>query len=185
MRIIAGKFKAKKIFSPLDIETRPTLDRVKESLFSVIGNDILNACVLDLFAGTANLSIESLSRDAKFVWINDISKKSIDIIIKNVRLTETQSCVKITRKDYEKCLMQVEKEEKLFDIIFVDPPYDFKATGKILQSIANKNILKENGKIYLETDKRKILDENIDGLVLKDKRIYGRVMIRIYVVGVK
>jgi len=83
MRIIAGNLKAKRINGPKTEKTRPTLDRVKESLFSILGSKIKEAYVLDLFSGTGNLGIESISRGAKFAWLNDKEISSISTIISN------------------------------------------------------------------------------------------------------
>jgi len=180
MRIIAGQWKAKRITSPNTERVRPTLESVRESIFSIINSYIEGAEVLDLFGGTGSLGIEALSRGSNFVWFNDIDKQAIKIISTNVTLTEYQSCVKITRKDYDKCLKQIASEKRQFDIIFLDPPYNTKYEEKILEKIAIEGVLKKEGIIVLETDKRKEFNEKIKGLILKDKRIYGRVMIRIY-----
>lgn len=180
MRIIAGAWKSKRILSPSTERIRPTLDTVKESVFSILKNYIQDADVLDLFAGTGNLGIEALSRGASFVWFNDIDSEAIKIISKNVILTDYQTCVKITRKDYDKCLKQLSSEKMKFDIIFLDPPYTTKCEEKALEKIVIEEILKKDGIIVLETDKRKEFNENVKGLILKDKRIYGRVMIRLY-----
>lgn len=181
MRIIAGKWKGKQILSPKTEKIRPTLDRVKESIFSVIDGYIGEAKVLDLFGGTGNLGIEALSRGAKEVYFNDINKEALNLIYNNIRLTQFESCVRISRKEYDKCIRSFENMEDKFDIIFLDPPYASKYEEDALNLIVKFNILKEDGIIVLETDKRKIFNENIKGLVLKDKRTYGRVMIRLYI----
>ena len=126
MRIIAGKYKAKVINSPKTEKTRPTLDRVKEAMFSILIPYTLDANVLDLFSGTGNLGLESISRGAKFAWLNDSSNIAISTIISNVELTNAKTCVKITKKDYIKCLRQIQNQNMYFDIIFLDPPYDSK-----------------------------------------------------------
>jgi len=152
MRIIAGKFKAKRINSPKKTDkVRPTLDRVKEALFSILDSYVLDANVLDLFAGTGNLSIESISRGAKFAWINDIENTSISTIISNIKLTNIEDYVKITRKDYIKALKQIEKENIDFDIVFLDPPYESKLGIKALEYISNTKdkILNKNRYNYL------------------------------------
>ena len=124
MRIIAGKYKAKRLNSPKTDKTRPTLDRVKEALFSIIDGYINDSNVLDLFSGTGNLGLEAISRGAKFAWLNDDKNLAISTIVSNTQLTKSQNYVKITKKDYLKCLNQVKKENMIFDIIFLDPPYN-------------------------------------------------------------
>lgn len=189
MRIIAGNLKAKRINGPKTKITRPTLDRVKESLFSIIGPYIKDANVLDLFSGTGNLGIESISRGAKFAWLNDKEISSISTIISNIKLTKIQEYVKITKKDYTKCLAQIEKEKVCFDIIFLDPPYESKLAIDTLKYLSNSkpdDILKSDGIIVYETDKNFIrkIDESIldsfENLQCFDKRSYGNVILMLY-----
>lgn len=191
MRIIAGKFKAKRINSPKTELTRPTLDRVKEALFSIINNYIKDANVLDLFSGTGNLGLEAISRGAKFALLNDDKNVAISTIISNVELTNTQNCVKITKKDYIKCLNQIIKEEMVFDVIFLDPPYDSDLGINSLKFISDSKdkILAKNGIIIYETDKNFITKcnkknpsmlDNFENLVCIDERIYSNVVLKIY-----
>ena len=180
MRIIAGKYRGRKLLE-FDVDsTRPTLDRIKEPLFSILMPYMEGAKVLDLFSGTGNLGIEAISRGASFAWLNDINKKALKLISGNVRLTGCENCVKITGKDYTKCIKQISSEGEQFDVIFLDPPYAFDDEQKILNLIVENNILDKKGIIVLESDKRKEVEENILGLNLKDKRTYGRVIIRLY-----
>lgn len=191
MRIIAGNLKAKKILGPKTDKTRPTLDRVKEALFSILTNNIYDAEVLDLFSGTGNLAIESLSRGAKFAWLNDYQNVCISTILNNIKLTNTQNCVKITKKDYTKCLNQILNERYYFDIIFLDPPYDSNFGIDSLNFISkNKNkILKNDGIIVYETDKSfikklemknsNVLDE-FENLECFETRQYGTVILKLY-----
>lgn len=191
MRIIAGKFKAKRINSPKTEMTRPTLDRVKEALFSIINNYIKEANVLDLFSGTGNLGLEAISRGAKFALLNDDKNVAISTIISNVELTNTQNCVKITKKDYIKCLNQIVKENIFFDVIFLDPPYDSDLGINSLKFISDSKdkILSKNGIIIYETDKNFITKcnkkspdilDSFENLVCVDERIYSNVVLKIY-----
>ena len=180
MRIIAGKYKGRKLNEFNISSTRPTLDRIKEPLFSILMPYLDGAKVLDLFSGTGNLGIEAVSRGASFAWLNDMNKKALKLILSNVRLTGCENYVKITGKEYEKCLKQINENNTSFDIIVLDPPYECDFETKVLNKIVEYNLLNENGIIVLESDKRKEIDENVPGLKLKDKRTYGRVIIRIY-----
>lgn len=190
MRIIAGKYKAKVINSPKTEKTRPTLDRVKEAMFSILIPYTLDANVLDLFSGTGNLGLESISRGAKFAWLNDSSNIAISTIISNVELTNAKTCVKITKKDYIKCLRQIQNQNMYFDIIFLDPPYDSKFVIETLKYISeNKNILAKDGIIVYETDKNymtklekkgiKLADE-FSNLECIDNRNYGNVVLNFF-----
>ena len=192
MRIIAGKSKAKRLISPKTEKTRPTLDRVKEALFSIITNYIKDANVLDLFGGTGNLALEAISRGAKFAWINDKESLSISTILSNVKLTKAQEYVKITKKDYAKCLNQILKEDMLFDIIFLDPPYDSNCGIDPLNIISESGdkFLDKEGIIIYETDKSFLLklEKNNKAEILNsfknlqciDERAYGNVVLKMY-----
>lgn len=180
MRIITGKFKAKRLVAPKDTDTsiRPTLDRVKEPLFSMIRPYVSGARVLDLFAGTGNLGLEAISEGASFAVLNDKSKTALNIISTNVRLTGTGSCVKISAKEYDKCLKSLMGDT--FDIIFLDPPYATDYEQDALNKIVEFSLLAKAGIIVLESDKRKEINEEIDGLKMSEKRTYGRVTLRVY-----
>lgn len=191
MRIIAGKNKAKVLNSPKTDKTRPTLDRVKEALFSIVDGYILDSNVLDLFSGTGNLGLEAISRGAKFAWLNDDKNIAISTIISNALLTNSQNYVKITKKDYMKCLAQIQKEDITFDIIFLDPPYDSNLGINALKYISDSdlNILTKDGIVVYETDKsfvNKISKTNeknfeeFNSLELVDKRTYGNVVLFMY-----
>lgn len=184
MRIIAGKFKGKKLKSPTTTKTRPTLDRVKEAVFSMAMPYIEDANVLDLFAGTGSIGLEMISRGAKFCLLNDCEKNAVSTILFNIQLTNTEKYVKISMKDYLKCLKKITKEEMLFDIIFLDPPYDSDYAIKSLEYISsNKDkVLTKDGIIIYEFDKS-FLDEkydNIENLECINTKFYGRVVIKIY-----
>lgn len=180
MRIITGRFKGKKLVSPKESDTsiRPTLDRIKEPVFSMIMPYIPEARVLDLFAGTGALGLEAISRGASYAVLNDKSTEALRIISTNVTLTQAQNCVKISRKEYDKCLKSLKGEK--FDIIFLDPPYATNYERDALEKIVEHELLSQDGIIILETDKRKEINEEINGLEMKDKRTYGRVTIRVY-----
>lgn len=183
MRIIAGEFKGKRLYSPRTTKTRPTLDRVKEAVFSILIPYIQDANVLDLFSGTGSLGIEAISRGAKYSILNDLD---ISTILDNVKLTNSSNYVKISRKDYIKCLGQVIKENVTFDIIFLDPPYESNYAYNSLKIISdNKDkILSKCGVIVYESDKNSMKDKNQDyqfeNLECFDERTYGRVMLRLY-----
>lgn len=191
MRIISGKLKAKKINGPKTVNTRPTLDRVKEALFSIISPYIDSADVLDLFGGTGNLAIESISRGAKFALINDIENMAISTIINNIELTNLAKYVKISKKDYLKCLNSIVKDDMRFDVIFLDPPYDSKYGINSLKYISDSKdkILKKDGIIVYETDKNFVMKFNqygnnvlncFENLECIDERNYGNVVLKLY-----
>ena len=174
MRIIGGKTRGTKLYTLEGLTTRPTLDRVKESIFNIIQQDILDAEVLDLFSGSGAIGLEMLSRGAKKAIVCDKSKQAIEIINKNIEKTHMQEYVKIYNMDYEKCLE--ENKNQVFDFIYLDPPYNTNFIEKSLEIIIQYKMLKKDGTIILETDdENRILDKikNMD-VIIKDKRKYGR-----------
>ena len=175
MRIISGKARGTKLVTIEEITTRPTLDRVKESLFNIIQSKINQSCiVLDLFAGSGALGIEALSRGAKKAYFCDTNKKAISAITQNLEKTKLLEKAEIFNKDYIDCLERIKEP---LDIIFLDPPYKLDLTGKAVKTIIDRNLLKEDGIIIVETDeeKRDLEElESIPNISVIDKRKYGR-----------
>lgn len=172
MRVIGGKVRGTKLDSLEGIITRPTLDRIKESMFNIIQKKIEDSYVLDLFSGSGALAIETLSRGAKEAILCDKSKDAIKIIKKNIEKTHFENKVTIINKDYLKCLDDINKK---FDIIFLDPPYDSNFAENAIKIIIKKELLSKDGIIIFETDKNDI--SNIEKLDINiyDLRKYGRV----------
>lgn len=175
MRIISGIARGTKLETLEGLDTRPTLDRVKESLFSIIQAEIYEANVLDLFSGSGALALESISRGAKKAVSCDSSRKAIEIIRQNVKKTHFEDKVKIINKDYKKCLEELENEK--FDIIFLDPPYKTNFGIEATKIIIEKEMLSDEGIIIFETDKREeeYIEEFDKYASIKDLRKYGRV----------
>ena len=176
MRIISGKARGTKLFTLEGENTRPTLDRVKEPLFSIIANKIPDANVLDLFAGSGALGIEALSRGAKHVTLCDNSRDAVKIINNNLTKTKLNTYAEIINDDFKKCLKKVQKQK--FDLIFLDPPYESENIEIAIKQIIELDILAENGLIIAETDRKEIIEKirNIN-IEIKDVRHYGRVIL--------
>ena len=174
MRIISGKARGTNLYTMDGTETRPTLDRVKESLFNIINNRIFNSTVLDLFSGSGAIGLEFASRGAEKVFLCDNSKKAIEIIENNSRKTHLQEKVHIYNCDFIQMLKKLEKEK--IDIIYLDPPYKTDYIAKAIEIIIQFNILKEDGIIIAETDEIERISNQIKDLNLEiiDKRKYGR-----------
>ena len=175
MRIISGKARGTKLYTLEGENTRPTLDRVKESLFSIIQNELIDSVVLDLFSGSGALALESLSRGAKKAFLCDNNIKAIEIIKNNIEKCHFEDSTKIIFKDYKKCIEQI--EEKV-DIIFIDPPYKKDIAIDAINCLLENDILNSNSLIILETDEeeRELKNlEKINNIKIKDLRRYGRV----------
>ena len=171
MRIIGGKYRSRVLAEFAGENVRPTSDRAREALFNILALKIYGARVLDLFAGSGALGIESLSRGAKEVIFNDFSKDSVAIVKKNLNTLKIPVGVdaKVVQGDYLACLEQARGQ---FDLIFIDPPYRMEYGEKALKKIAEKGLLSENGIAIYERDIP--FEGEIDGLKKYDERKYGK-----------
>jgi 16S rRNA (guanine(966)-N(2))-methyltransferase RsmD len=170
MRVISGKYKGK-ILKGFDINgTRPTMDRVKESLFASIADNIPESTVLDLFAGSGSLGIEALSMGAKTCYFVDKNYIACDIIRKN---TDNIQGAIIEKKDYR---LFLEKINTTFDIIILDPPYKENLIAGAIKKIEERNLLKKNGLILCEYETE---DFTSHYSIYKEKT-YGSKKVRIY-----
>ena len=171
MKIVSGLYKGRNI-EGFNIEgTRPTQDRVKENLFNIINENIQDKVVLDLFSGSGNLAIESLSRGAKFAYLVDNNNKAINIIKKNINNIGIDNC-KVINSNYKEALNYLIDNNIKIDIVFLDPPYKTNYIEESINIIIKNKILNDNGLIICESD-------NIDKIVypeelvcIKDKK-YG------------
>ena len=173
MRIISGKYRGLKLIEFEGINVRPTADRVKESLFNILYGEIAGARVLDLFCGSGNLGIESLSRGAAYVKFNDKALSSIAILKKNLAKLKDENYI-ITNADFSVCLQSNEK----FDIIFIDPPYALNAGVEALEIISKNRLLTQNGVAVYERDRP--FEGKIEGLERVDERKYGKTYITFF-----
>lgn len=158
MKVISGKYKGRKI-EGFDIEgTRPTMDRVKESLFATIQNYIKESVVLDLFSGSGNLGIEALSEGASYAYLVDKNIKCIKTINKNINNMGIEN-VKVLNMDYKLALKQINKK---LDLIFLDPPYKTSLIEDSLKLIDEYDLLSDDGLIVCESD-------NVDKIIYSNK----------------
>lgn len=149
MRVIAGKYKGRRINSPLDNSVRPTTDKIKESLFSILREDTEGAVVIDLFAGTGGLGIEALSRGAEKAYFCDSDGRSIGLLKSNLSFCKPNE-YEIMKCDYSDCIARLAARGVKADIIICDPPYAKKLGDRILSEIKSADILKKGGVITVE-----------------------------------
>ena len=178
MRIIGGKFKGLKLIPPSDLGIRPTSDRFKEALFSILDSkkyniNIYNSKLIDIFSGTGALGIEALYRGAKKVYFLDQDAKSIQIIKTNISKLKINDqddiTIKIIKEEATKALKKV---NEIFDIVLMDPPYNKNIIKEILENLKNHNLINTNSYIFAESDKTEIIDCN--GYEVLDTKIYGK-----------
>lgn len=151
MKIISGLYKGRILDGHDIIGTRPTMDRVKESLFATIQDYIPNSIVLDLFSGSGNLGIEALSNGSKYAYLCDNNFKAIKTININISKIGITNC-EVINLDYRKCLKQLYDMSIRFDLIFLDPPYKTNYIENSLLLIDKYKLLNDNGLIICESD---------------------------------
>ena len=173
MRVISGKYKGRKLIGDNIIGTRPTMDRVKESLFGIIQTKLKDSICLDLFAGSGSLGIEALSNGAKLCYFVDKNEEVIKTLYKN---TLDIDGVNIIKTDYMNALIKFKEENLKFDIIFLDPPYKDNLIKSTLKYIEEFNLLNEDGIVICEYENEEFIS-NMD--IIKEKK-YGSKNIRIY-----
>ena len=177
MRIIGGKYKGLKLIPPDGNKIRPTSDRLKESLFSIITSNkykinIDNCYVLDICSGTGSLGIEAFSRGAISVYFIDKDHRSIDLIYKNISKLnidyKIEDKIKIIKDEAKKALKNL---NKIFQIVLIDPPYNTNITEKCLFKLKELNLINHDSYIFAESSKAE--DFNYDGYQILDIKLYG------------
>lgn len=179
MRVISGTLKGRNI-KGFDIEgTRPTMDRVKESMFATIQDYIKDSTCLDLFCGSGNLGIEAISNGAKLCYFVDNNPKAIKTVEENIKNLNIKSNSKLLNYDYKKSLKHFNETNTKFDLIFADPPYDYHVIEKIIKYVEEYNLLNNNGLLILEF-KKENLQETYGNLTLIKSKKYSWKYVNIY-----
>ncbi|NIQ38249.1 MAG: 16S rRNA (guanine(966)-N(2))-methyltransferase RsmD [Proteobacteria bacterium] len=150
MRIIAGKAKGKKLYSPKAKGIRPTADRVKESVFNVLGECWHGIKVLDLFSGTGSLGLEAISRGAEQVVFVEKSRSALNVLRKNIALCGFGSHAVVMAMSVSRSLSLIGRKGESFQVIFADPPYGRGWVDKTVQEILGQGILSEGGMVVIE-----------------------------------
>ena len=178
MRVISGKLKGRNILG-FNIEgTRPTMDRVKESILGMIQDYVNDSLVLDLFSGSGNYGIECISNGSKLVYFNDYNKKCINVIKDNLTKMNVIDQSIITNLDYKKALDYYKNNNIKFDIVFLDPPYKKHIINEILDYLLDNNLLNNNGLVICEClEKEEYLNSKLS--LFKEKK-YGEKIVFIY-----
>lgn len=171
MRIISGKYRGKNLKEFNIDTTKPTTDRVKESIFNLIQFDVVDAVVLDLFSGTGALGIECISRGSKQVHFVDLNKQAISLIKENLKGIDGE--YQVFNQSYEEFLKNTQMR---YDIIFLDPPYKTDYGVKAIKMIIENNLLNDKGIIIFETSGENNFDLNFKNFSLKTKK-YGTVIV--------
>lgn len=178
MRVISGKLKGR-VLKGYNIEgTRPTMDRVKESLFASIYDYIDESIVLDLFAGSGNLGIEAISNGARKCYFVDNNMECIKVIRDNIRSFKIESNSEVIKSDYKIALKKFGSNGIRFDIIFVDPPYKYCIREELFKMLIENGLVSKGGIVVYEySNKEEYIDDSFK--LLKSKK-YGDKYIDIY-----
>lgn len=177
MRVITGTARGVTLKTPEGLTTRPTADRVKEALFSIINFDIPNATVLDLFGGTGQLGIEALSRGAKSAVFVDAGDAACKLIKENLRRTKLEGQGRVVRSDYLQFLSTCKDK---FSIVFLDPPYAEVFLENSLKKLSEIDILQTGGIIVCERPLGKELFIEIPGFTRSKDYKYGKTLLTLY-----
>ena len=177
MRVISGSARGVRLKTPTGQSTRPTADRVKEAMFSILQFELPGAKVLDLFGGTGQLGIEAVSRGAKSAVFVDQNEQACRLIRENLKLAKMEQESKVVRSDY---LSFLKTTKEKFDIILLDPPYAEVFLENALKLISEIDILQSNGIIVAECPIGKVLPGEYPGFARSKDYKYGNTILTIY-----
>lgn len=180
MRVISGSAKGRALKAVPGMSTRPTTDKVKEAIFSMIGPYFDGGQVLDLFAGTGGLGIEALSRGMSRAVFIDVEKKSVDTVLHNVQAAGLKEQAEIFRNDAVRALKALAKRERQFELVFLDPPYKMKAIAELIAAMEDQGLLASQAVIVVEHDAEDVLAEMIGGMEQQRRAEYGDTAVTIY-----
>ena len=180
MRIITGDFKGRRLEMPEGKDIRPTTEKVKEAIFSIIAGNVPGAVCVDLFAGTGNLGLEALSRGAEKCYFADNSRESLNLIKRNIAMCKAEEWSVVIPGDFERVLARLGERGEKIDIFFLDPPYREGLYEKCFELIREYDLLAEEGIIIAEHGEREPLPVEIEGYIVLKERNYGSVAITIY-----
>ena len=177
MRVIAGKYKGRKLEPPEDYNIRPTTDKVKESVFDILMNDIYGSICCDLFAGSGSLGIEALSRGAAKCWFCDADRRSVALIKRNIAAVGAKDDSVVITGDYRKALRKITDK---IDVFLIDPPYESGVYESCLAQIEILDLLADEGIILTEHDSRYDMPDTCGDLIKVKERRYGRTELSFY-----
>lgn len=177
MRIITGIARGRRIKAPEGLKTRPTLDRVKESLFNIISSKIYDSTVLDLFAGSGNLGLEALSRGARFCTFVECDRNTFRFLKENIEMLDFIKKCELYNQDAFSALRKISSRNLKYNIIFLDPPYGKGLIEKSIEYIDEMDLLDYDGIVVSEYDEKDMIPEKIGKMKLYRTEKYGRVKI--------
>ncbi len=180
MRVVSGEYRGRKLKSLTGDNTRPTSDKVKESIFNIIGPYFEGGQVLDLFAGSGGLAIEAISRGMDEAVCVDRNFQAMKIIQENIQITKEPEKFETLKMDANQAIKRLSLEKRSFDLILLDPPYAKQEIVTQIEKIIEGKLLNSAAMIVCETDKSVQLPENILNLTRIRQQVYGISAVTIY-----
>lgn len=180
MRVVAGTARGIKLRTIEEMTTRPTIDRVKENMFNIIGLEVRDAVVTDFFSGSGALCIEALSRGAREAYLVELNPKCIPVITENLNKTRLADKATIENIDFETFAKKSATKKLKFDIIFLDPPHNKGLGYRSMELIDENNLLSENGMIVVEHHSNEMYLDRYAGLVRYKFKKYGNTSLSFY-----
>lgn len=177
MRIIAGKYKGKTLFSRRDRNTRPTGGKVREAVFNICGDAVIDAHVIDLFAGTGAFGIEALSRGAASAVFVDSDKHAVDTIRKNIAACRAEAAAEVLYWDIRRNLNCLRHTGRRFDLVFMDPPYNTGAIAPAINNLLGADALAPGAVLIIEHDKNESVPADNARLAVDEVRQYGKTLV--------
>lgn len=180
MRIVAGKYRSRVLKSLEGEQTRPTLDKVKEAVFSRVGPYFDGGEMLDLFGGSGSISLEAISRGMDHSVIVDVSMKAVNIIRENVRMLKVEDQCEIWKLDFKSALQRLAQEHRQFDFVYLDPPYRKQQLDFILSFLSNEKLLKDGAHVICESLREDAFQDAYGKLYQVKEMCYGITKISYY-----
>ncbi|GGG12745.1 16S rRNA (guanine(966)-N(2))-methyltransferase RsmD [Paenibacillus abyssi] len=180
MRVIAGEAKGRPLKAVPGNHTRPTTDKVKEAMFSMIGPFFDGGIALDLFAGTGGLGIEALSRGVERAVFIDLDRHSIEVIRRNVEAAGMTGRAEIYKNEAERAIKLLQKRELSFSLVFLDPPYKLKNADALMLELAQRGMLEEDAIIVVEHESGHRYAEQFGGFEQYKQSQYGETTVSVY-----
>lgn len=180
MRVISGAAKGRSLKAVPGMGTRPTTDKVKEAIFSMIGPYFAGGTVLDLFAGTVGLGIEALSRGADGAIFIDMDWKAVEIVRENLKTAGFEEKAEVYKNDASRALKALMKRELRFDLVFLDPPYRLKHADQLMLTMQDFGLLNDRAIIVVEHDADHAYPATFGGFSIRRHSVYGETAVTVY-----
>lgn len=180
MRIVAGTARGRTLLGPKSLKIRPTADRVRESIFNILGQSMDGRVVLDLYAGTGALSFEALSRGAQRAVLVDADREAVRLCLANAVALGFDRQISVLPMPVDRALAKLRREQQRFDLVFADPPYGRGLALGAIKEVAEGSLLAPEGILCVEHHKRDLLPEQLKILKRVDSRRFGDTAVSFY-----